>query len=149
MSPPSNPSTSVIETASAPGVSITKTATVSPASDQAAARVGDTIAYTYLVTNTGNVTLRDVAVDDPTLGSVTCPTPPAPGLAPGDSVTCTADNFYTVTQADVDASARCRDSATATGTDTPRRCAGLAAVHATVRRPPAPTVQVTRRRPST
>ena len=40
--------------------------------------MGDTIAYTYLVTNTGNVTLASVAVDDPTLGAVTCPTPPAP-----------------------------------------------------------------------
>ena len=118
MSPPSNPSTSVIETApSSPAASITKTATVSPASDQAQAQVGDTIAYTYLVTNTGNVTLRNLAVDDPMLGSVTCPTPPAPGLAPGDSVTCTADNLYAVTQADVDAGA-VSDSATATGTDT-------------------------------
>ena len=97
VSPPSNPSTSVIPTVpDAPAVSIAKTATVSPAADQAAAQVGDTIAYTYLVTNTGNVTLRSVAVNDPTLGSVTCPTPPAPGLAPGGSATCTADNVYTV-----------------------------------------------------
>ena len=146
VSPPSNPSTSVIETApSAPGVSITKTATVSPASDQAAARVGDTIAYTYLVTNTGNVTLRDVAVDDPTLGSVTCPTPPAPGLAPGDSVTCTADNFYTVTQADVDAGS-VRDSATATGTDTRGgTTAPSAPSTATVQTAPAaPAVSITK-----
>jgi uncharacterized repeat protein (TIGR01451 family) len=118
VSPPSNPSTSVIETApDAPAVSLAKTATVSPAADQLAAQAGDTIAYSYLVTNTGNVTLRSVAVNDPTLGSVTCPTPPAPGLAPGDSKTCTADNLYTVTQADVDAGS-VSDTATATGTDT-------------------------------
>ena len=44
--------------------------------------VGDTIAYSYLVTNTGNVDLTSVAIDDPTIGTVACPTPAAPGLAP-------------------------------------------------------------------
>ena len=94
-----------------------KTAQVTPAADQNAAQVGDTIAYSYLVTNTGNVTLASVAVDDPTIGAVTCPTPPAPGLAPGASETCTADATHTVTQADVD-SGSVVDTATATGTDT-------------------------------
>ena len=41
----------------APGVAVDKTATVAPAADQDAAKVGDTIAYTYKVTDTGNVTL--------------------------------------------------------------------------------------------
>ena len=63
--------------------------------------MGETITYCYLVTNTGNVTLASVAVDDPTQGPVNCPTPAAPGLAPGASETCTADTAYTVTQADV------------------------------------------------
>ena len=117
-SPVSAPSTvSVPTVAPAPGVSIAKTGTVSPASDQGAAQVGDTIAYSYVVTNTGNVTLASVAVNDPTLGAVTCPTPAAPGLAPGASETCTANAVYTVTQADVDAG-NVIDTATATGTDT-------------------------------
>ena len=38
--------------------------------------MGDTIAYSCVVTNTGNVGLASVAVDDPSTGSVTCPTPP-------------------------------------------------------------------------
>ena len=59
---------------------------------------GDTIDYTFLVTNTGNVTLDPVSIDDPTVGAVGCP---VTSLAPGDSTTCTAT--YTLTQADVDA----------------------------------------------
>src|SRR5262249_15727345 len=58
-----------------------------------------------------------IAVDDPTVGSVTCPTPAAPGLAPGASLICRADKPHTVTQADVDAG-EVTDTATATGTDT-------------------------------
>ena len=72
--------------------------------------VGDTIAYSFIVTNTGNVTLSAVAVTDPTAGTVTCP----PGaLAPGASTTCTAS--YTLTEADVDAG-HVANTATATGT---------------------------------
>ena len=79
--------------------------------------MGDTIAYAYQVTNTGNVTLASLAVNDPSRGAVTCPAPASPGLAPGASETCTADETHTVTQADVDAG-QVNDTATATGTDT-------------------------------
>ena len=41
---------------------------------------GDTIAYRFVVTNTGAVTLTDVAVDDPKTGAIACPTAT---LAPG------------------------------------------------------------------
>ncbi len=68
------------------------------------------ITYSYLVTNTGNVTLTSVGVGDPMpgLSVVSCPTAT---LAPTDSETCTAT--YTTTQANVDAG-----SITNTGTAT-------------------------------
>ncbi|MCA0297046.1 MAG: CshA/CshB family fibrillar adhesin-related protein [Actinobacteria bacterium] len=74
---------------------------------------GDTIVYTFTVTNTGNVPLISVDVDDQRLGAtVSCP----PGtLAPGNAITCTA-SAYTVTAADVAAGA-VLNTATATGTD--------------------------------
>ncbi len=72
---------------------------------------GDTIDYTFVVTNTGNVTLTGITVDDPLVGTVDCPTTT---LAPTESTTCTAT--YTLTQADVDAGV-VDNSATVTGTD--------------------------------
>ena len=111
----SDPATATIPTAPAtPLVAIAKNGTVSPASRQRGARRGDTISYSYLVTNIGNVDLTSAAVDDPTLGSVTCPVPAAPGLSPGNSLTCTADQTHTVSQADVEAG-EVVDTATATG----------------------------------
>jgi LPXTG-motif cell wall-anchored protein len=81
-------------------------------------RAGQTVTYSFLVTNTGNVTLKNATVDEGAftgtgaLSSVTCPAL-ASSLAPGASVTCTAT--YTVTQADVNAGS-ISNSATATGT---------------------------------
>ena len=60
--------------------------------------VDDVINYSFTVTNTGNVTLTDIAVNDPVVGAVTCV---ATSLAPGSSTTCSAT--YTVLQSDVDA----------------------------------------------
>ena len=97
-------------------VALVKSATVTPPSDQQAAEVGDTIQYSYNVTNTGNVPLTSVAASDPTAGSVACPVPAAPGLAPGASETCVARTPYLVKQTDVDIGSVI-DTATATGTD--------------------------------
>lgn len=114
-SPPSDPSTEIVQVEpAAPEVAISKRAQVSPSADQDAAQLGDTIAYSYLVTNIGNVNVTSVAVDDPTIGPVTCPAVPVGGLTIGDSVICTADNPHTVTQADLDAG-QVTDTATATG----------------------------------
>ena len=57
---------------------------------------GQTIPYSYLVTNTGATTLTNIAVTD-NKNSVSCP---SGTLAKGASETCTGT--YTVTQADVD-----------------------------------------------
>lgn len=74
---------------------------------------GDTIQYTFDVTNSGDVPITDVGVSDPKAGHVTCPDTT---LAPGASETCSADAVYTVTAADQLAGA-VDNSASATGTD--------------------------------
>ena len=85
--------------AAAPALSLTKT--VAPATVTAA---GQTVTYSFAVTNTGNVTVHGISIAETafsgtgTLSPATCL---ATTLAPGASTTCTAT--YTVTQADVDA----------------------------------------------
>ncbi|MFF5175762.1 choice-of-anchor A family protein [Micromonospora sp. NPDC000089] len=86
------------------------------------ARAGDTVTYRFAVTNTGNVPLSGVTVQETafsgtgSLGPITCGTPPvangAVALDPGASVTCTAG--YTATAADIDAG-RITDTAIAVG----------------------------------
>ena len=70
---------------------------------------GEKITYTYTVTNSGNVTLRDVALTDDRLGQVTCP---ESTLAPGQSMTCQADTV--TTEAEV-AKGQLANAATVTG----------------------------------
>jgi hypothetical protein len=65
-----------------------------------------------VVTNDGNVTMREVTVADAFGDDVTCP---AATLAPGDSMTCTATRTYLVTQADLDAAQPLRRTASAVG----------------------------------
>ena len=73
---------------------------------------GTPITYSYLVTNTGRVTLTSVGVTDgmPGLSAVSCPTST---LAVAANETCTAT--YTTTQADVDAG-KLKNTGVATGT---------------------------------
>ncbi|MGH9379949.1 MAG: DUF7507 domain-containing protein [Thermoanaerobaculia bacterium] len=73
--------------------------------------VGSTIEYTFVVTNTGNVTLSNITITDPLdgLSPISCP---GTTLAPGAEMTCTAT--YTVTQQDVDAGV-VQNTATVTG----------------------------------
>ncbi len=64
--------------------------------------VGGTIDYTYVATNTGNVTLTDpITITDDRFpsGGIACPTFPAGGVAPGGTYTCNAT--YTITANDV------------------------------------------------
>ena len=72
---------------------------------------GDTIPYSYVVTNSGTTTLSAIGVTDSLISDVSCP---SPTLAPSTSETCTAN--YTVTQADVDAGS-VTNTAYATATD--------------------------------
>ncbi|WP_196053628.1 DUF7507 domain-containing protein [Paracoccus lichenicola] len=93
----------------APAIALVKTADASALS--VPVHVGELVSYDFTVTNTGNVTLSNVVVNDPLLGGAVGS--PIPTLAPGASGTVTA--AYPLTQADLDA-ARVVNSATAQGT---------------------------------
>lgn len=102
-----------------PGLELKKTADV-----ERIEKVGQKLSYTFVATNTGNVTLKDVSiVDDASrftgtgkVSALDCPAEELASLAPGKSVTCTAT--YTVTQADLD-SGQLRNVATATAVTPP------------------------------
>ncbi|WP_348787024.1 LPXTG cell wall anchor domain-containing protein [Leifsonia sp. NPDC080035] len=115
--PPSGPavtdtSSAVISGSEAPALNLVKTADASGVSAPAA--VGDPVAYTITVTNTGNVTLEGVGVDDTLLGGdITLTWPGVAGtLAPGESVVATGT--HAVTQTEIDAG-HVTNTATATG----------------------------------
>ncbi|WP_428347972.1 beta strand repeat-containing protein [Nocardioides sp.] len=98
---PSNPDTTDTPTDQDPKLALDKrVSSVADVNGNGLTDAGDEINYEFELTNTGNVTLTDVAVDDPLAGSVTCP---VTTLAPGDSTVCAADNAYVITAADVDA----------------------------------------------
>ena len=61
----------VIDSAQSPAITLDKTARTRPALDAA----GTLVTYSYLATNTGNVTLGPVSVTDPMegLSSIDCP----------------------------------------------------------------------------
>ena len=61
------------------------------------AAVGDNVSYTYTITNTDNVTLSDIALQDSLLGAIDLGGQTS--LAAGESLTATAS--HTVVQADL------------------------------------------------
>ncbi|HEX9765521.1 MAG TPA: hypothetical protein VGA36_02070, partial [Nitriliruptorales bacterium] len=77
-----------------PSVSLTKTADVDSASP------GDVVTYTYVITNTGDVTLTNVDLNDDVLGAIIGLNGVSPlTLAPGESITTRVSQ--TVTEADL------------------------------------------------
>ena len=82
-----------------PSLSMVKSSPTGPYST-----VGDILTYSYLVTNTGNVSLTSLSIADDIVDgagdSVSCPALPATGIAPLATHTCSAT--YAVTQADID-----------------------------------------------
>lgn len=79
-----------------PSLRVTKTA-----SQTTYDTVGDSIEYTYVITNNGDVTLSaPFTISDDKIAAVTCPETPT-SLAPTESLTCTAS--HTITQANLDA----------------------------------------------
>ncbi|MDQ0031067.1 DUF7507 domain-containing protein [Arthrobacter bambusae] len=100
----------------APALSLKKTA------DRASvAKAGETVTYSFLVTNTGNVTVTGIGIREDSfngtgkIATAVCPDGAA-ALAPGASVTCTAS--YPVTQADLDSGVPLVNTAAATGKTT-------------------------------
>ncbi|WP_165782386.1 DUF7507 domain-containing protein [Solilutibacter silvestris] len=97
-----------------PALTIVKSAgkpTVNKGASNTLTDAGDTIAYSFVVTNTGNTPLIAVVVNDTQLdAAANCP---ATMLAVGVSMTCTGT--HTITQAEVNAG-KSDNSATAGGT---------------------------------
>ena len=77
------------------GIALTKTAHLVDGNGDGIGQPGESVDYTFEVTNTGTVPVDGVAVDDPML-PVTCPDGP---LAPEAKVTCTGS--LTLTDANV------------------------------------------------
>jgi uncharacterized repeat protein (TIGR01451 family) len=137
----------------APALTLQKS--VSPS---VAAGAGATVTYSYLITNTGNVTLTDVHPRDTafsgtgTPSAITCTAvipparsngqpPPQPDLVlvPGQSGTCT--DTYKLTQADADAG-KVTNTATATGTPPSGPAVTSAPSSATVTIPGHPVIVI-------
>ena len=93
-----------------PSINILKTGTFNDESKDGSAQVGETIGYTFTVTNTGNVTLSNVTVSDPMVTVTGGPITLAPGAVDSSTFTGT----YTLTQTDIDLQ-RKDNEATATG----------------------------------
>ena len=89
-----------------PLLTVLKTGVFNDADSDTFADAGETISYSFLVTNAGNVTLTNVSVSDPLVAVITCPSGsnPIASLGVGANETCTGS--YTLTQADVDAGSR-------------------------------------------
>jgi uncharacterized repeat protein (TIGR01451 family) len=112
--PSSNTSTDTDVLAS-PSMTIEKTGTLNDVDGDEALDLGETISYSFLVTNNGNVTLTNVTVNDPLLTNASVALDQGPQtLAPGGTFTFTAT--YTPTQQDID-NGSVTNTATATGTD--------------------------------
>ncbi|WP_458363749.1 DUF7507 domain-containing protein, partial [Brucella intermedia] len=111
----SPPDTVMVPPDQTSGLTIEKTGTLNDADGDGLIDLGETISYSFLVRNTGNVTMTNVTVNDPLLQNAGVALDQGPQtLAPGGSFTFTAT--YTPTQADIDAG---RVENTATGTGNP------------------------------
>ena len=96
----SAPSQAVVSVTAAPALALVKTARVVDNNNNGTNDLGDSIFWSFAVTNTGTVTLATPTVQDPTAGTVSCP---SGALAPGASATCTAVLAHTIDQRDVTA----------------------------------------------
>ena len=96
--PPAGPPVTDADADAVPAVHLPRIDLVKSAFPVQYGAAGEQITYSYTVTNSGNVTLHDIALTDSRLGAVACL---AATLAPGQSTTCLG--YHVTTQADVDA----------------------------------------------
>ncbi|WP_189342892.1 DUF7507 domain-containing protein, partial [Ulvibacter litoralis] len=96
-------------------MSVTKTGVFNDENNDGATQVGETISYIFSVTNTGNVTLYNITLEDP-LPGIVISGGPIVELAPGETDDTTFTAIYTVTQDDIDAQ-EVLNQAIATGQD--------------------------------
>ncbi|RNL82892.1 DUF11 domain-containing protein, partial [Sinomicrobium pectinilyticum] len=82
-----------------PSIVLVKTGEYTDTNGNEMADAGDEITYTFTVTNTGNVTIDNISINDDLTGTTGLPITPVI-LAPGESGTATAT--YTITQEDMD-----------------------------------------------
>jgi len=88
----SDPDNVTVTADAMPALTIVKTATPSPVT-----KVGETVTYSIVVTNTGNQTLNTVSVSDPLLPDLVCEDT---SFVRGEVLTCS--DTYIVTQDDID-----------------------------------------------
>lgn len=98
-----------------PSLSLQKTVT-NWSEDAEPLTVGDTIEYKFIVSNNGNVTVKDVKVEDPQVDNLDCGDS-STTLAPGESLECTAS--HVLTDEDVKDKTEYVNTAKATGSTTP------------------------------
>lgn len=82
-----------------PAIALIKTATFNDENNNGIAEIGETITYNFAVTNTGNVSLNNITINDPLPGIVMTGGPIA--LNPGEVDTTSFAGTYVLTQADI------------------------------------------------
>jgi LPXTG-site transpeptidase (sortase) family protein len=89
-----------------PSIQLSKSGALDDLNSNGRADVGESINYTFTITNNGQVTLTDIILTDIVGGVAIIRNPAAPSpliLAPGESDSSTFTGTYTLTQADIDA----------------------------------------------
>lgn len=83
------------------GIALIKTAVFNDENNNGNAEAGETIAYSFVVTNTGNLKLSNITIKDPLPGIVMSGGPIS--LSPGESDSTTFKGTYTIKQSDINA----------------------------------------------
>ncbi|MNK36177.1 hypothetical protein D3C87_547200 [compost metagenome] len=99
---PECPKCTVISLTQKPGMALVKVAEFNDDNNDGRAQAGETITYSFTVTNTGNVALHNIVVKDELPGVVLSGGPIAV-LEPGKTDTTTYTAIYKITQADINA----------------------------------------------